>query len=71
MEILIPIGTVITLLGLATLMWCIYRVAKARNSSLEDEQLRSMLQAITPINLAALFLSVLGLIIVIVGIALT
>jgi hypothetical protein len=30
-----------------------------------------MLQAITPINLAALFLSVLGLIIVIVGIALT
>jgi len=71
MGILIPIGTIITLLGLATLMWCIYRMAKARKSSLEDEQLRLILQSITPINLAALFLSVLGLTIVIVGITLS
>lgn len=71
MAYLIPAGAVITLLGLALLMVCILRVGKARKANLPEEELRTVLEGTVPINLAALLLSALGLIIVVVGIILS
>ena len=70
MAILIPIGAVVTLIGLAGLLWCIFRVAKARRSGLDDEALSAVLQSTVAMNLGALFLSALGLMMVVVGILL-
>lgn len=67
---LIPIGAVMTLIGLALLIWCILRVAKARKANLSDDDLRARLQETVPFNLGALFLSALGLMMVVVGILL-
>ena len=70
MAILIPIGAVITLLGLAGLIWCILRVARARKSGMNDEALRDVMQKTVALNLGALFLSVIGLMMVVVGLLL-
>jgi hypothetical protein len=70
MAILIPIGAVVTLLGLGGLIWCILRVARARKSGLDDEALRSVMQKTVALNLGALFFSVIGLMIVVVGLLL-
>ena len=68
-EILIWVGAGLSLLGLAGLVWCIIRVARARKTINDDEELRAAVQAVLPYNLGALFLSVLGLMIVILGIS--
>ena len=69
--ILIWSGATISLLGLFGLLWCILRVSRARRAKLGDEDLRKVVQSAMPINLAALFLSVIGLMLVIVGIFLS
>jgi len=71
MAYLIPVGAVITLIGLALLMVCILRVGKARKAGLPEEELRGVLEKTVPLNLAALLLSALGLIVVVVGIILS
>lgn len=63
-------GACLSLAGLVGLVWCILRVAKARKSNLTDDELRAAVQRVLPWNLAALFLSVIGLMLVIVGISL-
>ncbi|WP_435310861.1 hypothetical protein [Primorskyibacter sedentarius] len=68
MDTLIWIGAAISLLGLIGLVWSIIKVARAKRASLTDEELRKAVQAVMPLNLGALFLSVIGLMIVIVGI---
>ena len=70
MEILIWIGTAVSLAGLAGLVWCILRVWKARRARLEDAQMRAVLQKVMPWNTGALFLSVTGLMLVGLGILL-
>ncbi|MEQ6247713.1 hypothetical protein ABMC89_02360 [Sulfitobacter sp. HNIBRBA3233] len=67
-ETLIWVGTGISLLGLVGLVYCILRVSRAKRASLPDEEMRAELRRVVPINLGALFLSVIGLMIVIVGI---
>lgn len=69
MEMLIWIGAAVTLIGLALLIWCIMRVMAARKKGLSDEALRSELQKVVPLNTGALFLSMLGLMLVVLGIA--
>lgn len=71
MATLIPVGAVITLIGLGLLMVCILRVGKARKAGLPEEELRGVLEKTVPLNLAALLLSALGLIVVVVGIILS
>ncbi len=71
MSILIPIGSIITLVGIIILLQCIYRVAKARKSKLSDDELKAILKSTVPANLGALCLSALGLITVIIGITFT
>lgn len=67
---LITVGTLITLAGLALLIWCILQVMKARKAGLEEEALKARLQSIVAYNLAALGISGFGLIMVIIGIIL-
>jgi hypothetical protein len=71
MEILIALGAVVTLAGLAGLIWCILRVTKAKRAGLDDEALRVVMQKTVALNLGALFLSVIGLMMVVVGLLLS
>jgi hypothetical protein len=70
MEILVWIGAAVSVLGLAGLVWCILRVARAKRSGLSDDALRAEVQKVVPLNMGALMLSVLGLMMVILGISL-
>ena len=66
--IIIWSGAAISLLGLVGLILCILMVGRARRARLEDEAMRAVLKKALPLNLGALFLSVIGLMMVIVGI---
>lgn len=70
-DLLIWGGAGVSVLGLAGLMWSILRVARARKTAPDDDALRAEIQKALPINLGALFLSVIGLMMVIVGIFLS
>ena len=70
MEILIWIGSILSILGLIGLRWCIKTVIKAKKLADSDEELRTSLQKVVPLNMAALFLSAIGLMLVILGIML-
>lgn len=69
MENLIWIGALVTLLGLAGLIWCILVVQKARKEGLDDAALKARLQKVVAMNMGALFLSAIGLMMVVLGIA--
>ena len=70
MEILIWIGAAISIAGLLGLVWCIVQVARAKRNKLSDQDMREQIQKVVPINMAALFLSVIGLMLVVIGILL-
>lgn len=70
-DLLIWGGAGVSVLGLAGLMWSILRVVRARKTAPDDDALRAEIQKALPINLGALFLSVIGLMMVIVGIFLS
>lgn len=67
-NLLVWSGVGLSLIGLVGLIWSIVRVAKARRAKLEDAEMRAVLQSALPLNLGALFLSVIGLMLVILGI---
>ena len=67
-EMIVWGGAAVSLAGLIGLIWCILRVNKARKAGLNDEELRDEVKKVMPINLGSLFVSVLGLMLVIVGI---
>ena len=68
MDWLIWSGALLSVAGLAGLVWCIIRVWKAKRAKLSDADLRAEVQKVVPLNMAALFLSVIGLMMVILGI---
>jgi hypothetical protein len=68
MEWLIWIGAAMSLAGLAGIIWCILLVAKARRAELPEDEMRAQLARVLPLNMGALFLSVIGLMLVVVGI---
>ncbi len=68
-DVIIWAGTGLSLTGMAGLVWCIRRVMVARKANLTDEELRAVVQGVLPWNLGALFLSVIGLMLVILGIS--
>jgi hypothetical protein len=61
-------GAAVSLAGLIGLMWCILHVWRARRAELSDEELRTVVRKVVPLNMGALMLSVIGLMMVIVGI---
>ena len=70
MELLIWIGSVLSIFGLVGLFWCIKNVLKAKKLATSEDELRSSLQKAVPLNMASLFLSAIGLMLVILGIML-
>lgn len=71
MEILIWIGAAISLAGVATLLLCVFKAFQAKRAGLPDAELKERLKSVVTLNLAALMVSALGLICVIVGILLS
>ena len=67
-DIIVWIGAGLSVLGMIGLVWSIIRVAGAKRRATSDEELRAAVQKALPLNLGALFLSVIGLMLVIVGI---
>ena len=68
MDWLIWIGAAISLIGLVGLILSIIRVNNARRAKLPDDEMRAAVQKALPLNLGSLFLSVIGLMAVILGI---
>lgn len=67
-DLLVWGGAGLSLIGLLGLIWCIIYVARARKAKLSDDEMRTHLKKALPMNLGALFLSVIGLMLVILGI---
>ncbi|TCP38041.1 hypothetical protein [Rhodovulum marinum] len=70
MEILIWIGAAVSLAGLAGIVRVILQVRAARRANLAEDALRARLQRAVALNMAALGLSALGLMMVVIGITL-
>lgn len=68
MDWLIWGGVLVSVIGLAGLILSIVKVAKARKAGLSDDELRAAVQKVMPLNMGSLFLSVIGLMMVILGI---
>ncbi|MDX8354492.1 hypothetical protein [Cognatiyoonia sp. IB215182] len=70
MESVVWIGAGLSFLGLIGIVYSIVAVSRAKRANLSDEDLRARISAILPINLAALLVSVIGLMAVVIGIML-
>lgn len=70
MDGLIWTGAAVSVAGLAGIVWCIIAVTRAKRAGLDDAALRARLQRVVAINLAALFVSVVGLMMVVIGVVL-
>lgn len=68
MEWLIYLGAFLSVVGLAGLILSIVKVARLKGRDLTDEEMRDGVQKVMPLNLGALFLSVIGLMTVTLGI---
>jgi heme exporter protein D len=69
-EVMIWAGAAVTLIGVAGLFACVVYALRLRRSGLAEAALRAALQKGVLWNTAALFVSVIGLMLVILGIAL-
>lgn len=70
MQTLIWIGAAVSLAGVAGLIWCIVLALRARRAGLPDAEMRAALQRVVVINMAALAVSAIGLMMVVVGVIL-
>ena len=71
MGALIWIGAILSLTGVGLLVWCIARALAIRKGAAGDETAtRAGLQRLVVVNFAALGLSAIGLMLVVVGILL-
>lgn len=70
MEIIVWIGAALSVLGICGIIYSIVAVTRAKRANLPDEELRARIAKILPINLGALFVSMIGLMAVIVGVML-
>ncbi|MDA9229876.1 hypothetical protein N9O92_02905 [Amylibacter sp.] len=61
-------GAIITILGLLGLFYCILKAFKARRAGFKGQELASQLKELVLVNLVSLFLSAIGLGLVIFGI---
>ncbi len=68
MDFLIWGGAVVSFSGLIGLVWCIIKARQAKNAANSEEELNTKIRKLIPWNMGALFLSTIGLMIVIVGI---
>jgi hypothetical protein len=71
MQALVWAGALVSLCGVAGLVYCVMRALRARSSGLPDEAMRAELQRVVVVNMAALAVSALGLMLVVLGIFLS
>lgn len=69
-DVIIWAGAALTFAGLAGLVWCIVTVARARKAGMSDEALREKMRGVLAVNMGALAASVIGLMMVVVGVML-
>lgn len=67
MDWLIFLGAFVSLAGLLGLVLSAMRILAARRAKLDDEAMRARLQKVMPLNMGALFLSVIGLMMIVIG----
>jgi hypothetical protein len=70
MEILVWIGALLTAAGFLGVIRSVVLVVRARRAGLDDAGLRARLAKAIPVNVGAFMLSMLGLVMVVVGITL-
>lgn len=70
MEYLIWIGALVSLVGIAGLIWCVLIALRVKREGLDENAMKTGLQRVVAINLAALLISSIGLMMVVVGILL-
>lgn len=70
MELLIWIGSGLSVLGILALLWCIKLVMGIKKRALSDDQARAAMQRVVVLNMGALAVSGLGLMLVVVGVIL-
>ncbi len=70
MQLIILAGAAVSLLGVAGLLYCVFRAWKARRSGQSDDVMRAELRRIVILNTMALGVSALGLMLVVLGILL-
>ncbi|MBR2575011.1 hypothetical protein [Yoonia sp.] len=70
MEIVVWIGAAMSVIGLIGIGYSVVMVTRAKRANLSDADMRARLAKVLPVNLGALFVSVLGLMTVAVGIML-
>jgi hypothetical protein len=68
MDWLIWAGALVAVIGLAGIMRAIWLVLQAKRKGLDDAEMRARIQSVLPLNLGALFISAIGLMMVVVGI---
>ena len=68
---LIWIGALLSLVGLAGVLYSIVGVTRARRAGLSDADLRARISKMMPVNLGAFFAAMLGLMMVLVGVLLS
>ncbi len=71
MQALIWIGAALTLMGVLGLGYCVARVLRAKRAGLDDPALQAELRRVVTINLAAIGVSTLGLMFVVLGVLLS
>lgn len=71
MEFLIWIGAGLSVLGITGLIICIGIAAKAKRAGLQGAEMQARLQRVVALNMGALFVSAIGLMLVVVGILLS
>ena len=71
MDMLVWAGAVVSLAGVAGLVWCIVFVVRLRKAGLDEATLRTRMHKAVLVNFAALAVSTLGLMMVVAGIFLS
>lgn len=70
MEVLVWIGTALSVCGMIGLLYSVVLVRRARKAASDDTDLRDRLNKVLPWNMGALFMSMIGLMMVVVGVLL-
>lgn len=70
MATLIWPGALVALLGLIGLLYCVVSVARAKRQGLDEAAMKAHLQRVVAINMGALFISAVGLMMVVIGVLL-
>jgi len=71
MEILVYIGTALAVAGLVGLIVCIIRARRLKNSEAPAEEIQAAFQRLAALNMGAFFLSILGLMAIVMGLFLS